>query len=79
MRFDDLSYGELLVLSRSLLFRIRQLDGEIRIQLGSPNPEYDRVVRDKQTERTIAFEMLLEVGNLRHVHTEVDESSIIDL
>jgi hypothetical protein len=72
MRFEGLSYGELLVLSKALLMRIRQLDGQLRM-LDAQHNRDKWEYRGKETERAICYEILIEIGNLRQDHTEVDK------
>ena len=71
-----MSYGELLVLSKSLLERVRQLDRQIRSQVFGKTSE---VASGLKTQRAITYELLCEVGNIRQDHTEVDESKVIDI
>lgn len=71
-----MSYGELLVLSKSLLERIKRLDVQIKTEIFGERSE---VTTSIKTERQIAYDMLLEVGNLRQEHQEVEAAKVIDI
>jgi hypothetical protein len=76
MRFEGLSYGELKVLSLALLQRFNLLSKQLAPLAGTGE---NQVVRDLKTQRRIVYELLLEVGNERQDHSDVDKAIIIDV